>query len=140
MKRNRKKKMREMAIKLDMSKAYDRIEWSYLNAILKSLGFTERWISLIILCVMSVQYFVLVDGKSRETFTPTIRLRQDDTLSSYFFLYSAKGFSFLMDQANKREALKGLEITMGSTRINHLLFSNDCVLFEKASKEEWTKM
>lgn len=97
MKRNKKKKMRQMAIKLDMSKAYYRIEWPYLKAILKSLGFTKGWISLIILCVMSVQYFVLVDGKSRETFTPTIGLRQGDPLSSYIFLLSVEGFSSLMD-------------------------------------------
>lgn len=35
------------SIKLDMSKAYDRIEWSYLEAILRAIGFPERWISLI---------------------------------------------------------------------------------------------
>lgn len=54
MKRNKKKKTGEMMVKLDMSKPYDRIEWSYLEAVLNLLGFIERWISLIMTCVTLV--------------------------------------------------------------------------------------
>lgn len=53
MNHNKKKKVWEIAIKLDMSKAYDRIKWPYLEAVLKSLGFIERW-RLIMSCVTSV--------------------------------------------------------------------------------------
>lgn len=48
-----------MALKLDISKAYDHIEWSYLEAILLEKGFNVRWVHLILQCVQSVSYNIV---------------------------------------------------------------------------------
>ena len=42
------------AFKLDMSKAYDRVEWSFLDRIVKMMEFSEKWINLIMLCYCCV--------------------------------------------------------------------------------------
>ena len=57
-----------MAIKLDMSKAYDRVKWFFLEITMRKLGFNERWITLMMICVKTISYSVLVNGEPKEVF------------------------------------------------------------------------
>lgn len=59
-----------MVIKLDMSKDYDRVEWRYLEGIMRAIGFSERWISIVMSCVTTMTYFVLVNGKAGGSIIP----------------------------------------------------------------------
>jgi hypothetical protein len=49
-----------MTIKLDMSKAYDWVEWSFLESAMRQMGFATRWIELILMCVTSIKYPVFL--------------------------------------------------------------------------------
>jgi len=60
-----------MAIKLDMSKAYDRMEWPYLESVMRRLGFTKKWIKLMMLCVKTVSYSILVNGEPKGLIKPS---------------------------------------------------------------------
>lgn len=68
-------------IKTDMSKAYDRVQWDFILEVLVKLGFSSKWISLIMQCVTTVSYAVLINGSYTERFVPSCRLRQGDLLS-----------------------------------------------------------
>jgi len=51
-----------MGFKLDMSKTYNRVEWPFLEAIMRRMGFMEQWITLIMACVKSISYSILING------------------------------------------------------------------------------
>lgn len=84
------------ALKLDMAKAYDRMEWSFLEGTLVALGFDSRWVDLIRLCVPTVKYNILVNGDSVGSVIPTRGIRQGDPLSPYLFIICAEVLSLLL--------------------------------------------
>lgn len=75
MKTNHKRQTGSMTLKLDMFKAYDRIEWSFLEAIIKKLGFGGRWISLIMNYVTNITWSIIVNGQTQGMFKPERGIR-----------------------------------------------------------------
>jgi len=64
-----------MVLKMDMSKAYDRIEWKFLEQMLITLGFHTNWVRLVVRCVTSVTYLIIVNGQPMRFFSPSRGLR-----------------------------------------------------------------
>ena len=91
-----------MAIKLDMSKAYNRVEWVFLERILLKLGFQESWVALIMECITMMSYSILVNGELKGMINPSRGLRQGDPLSPYLFLFCAEVLNALLCNAATR--------------------------------------
>ena len=135
MKRNKAKKHQSCALKLDMMKAYDRVEWPYLKAIMLKLGFSNRWVNIVMNMVSTVNFSVLFNGKRLEGFKPTRGIRQGDPMSPYLFLLAAEGLSCLLKSRRQSSNMEGLQVSSTAPKINHLLFADDSLLFFKEKSE-----
>ncbi|XP_050207602.1 uncharacterized protein LOC126657026 [Mercurialis annua] len=123
----------DLALKLDMSKAYKRVEWGFVKRVLWKLGFNHIWICWIMNCITSVSYSVNFNGASHGFIWPLKGFRQGDRLSLFLFLLCARCFSSLIAQAELNDELSGVQISWRSPRVFHLLFADDSLRFFKAS-------
>ena len=106
-------KVGEMTLKLDISKAFDRVEWECLEKIMEKLGFDERWRVLVMRCVRSVTYSIKINGSPRGHIIPSRGIRQSNPLSPYLFLLCAKGLSALIKVSVARGDMKGVSVCCG---------------------------
>ena len=136
---NRSKSNVYCAMKLDMMKAYDRVEWSYIEAIMLKLGFSRLWVSKIMRCITSVSFFVLFNGQRLQEFKPTRGIRQGDPISPYLFLLCAEGLSCVLKGEGANQYVNGIQISCTYPKINHLLFADDCLLFFSKQKQTMHK-
>lgn len=118
-----------MAIKLNMSKAYDMVEWNFLEAILRRLGFIDKWINVIMMCVCTANYTILVNNHPIGHIYFTRGLRQGDPISPYLFLLCAEALSSLLVKVERTGMIEGVPISRRGPRINHLFFVDDILLF-----------
>ncbi|XP_042944649.1 uncharacterized protein LOC122278535 [Carya illinoinensis] len=133
LRQKRKGKKGYMSLKLDMSKAYDRVEWGFLDNIMGKMGFNERWRKLVMCCVQIVTYSIIVNGSPKGPIKPSRGLRQGDPLSPYLFLLCTEGLIAMLRQAEENKRVEGVKICRDSPRINNLLFADDSLFFCRAT-------
>ena len=110
MKHHQKGKSGFMALKFDISKAYDCVEWTYLKQMMKRMGFADRWVALMMECISSISYSILVNGNPTPIIHPTRGIRKRDLLSSYLFLFCTEGLRSLLRHSAVSGQIRGVSI------------------------------
>lgn len=124
-----------VALKLDISKASNRVEWKFLESTMRRLGFLGKWVDLIMRCVTTSSFFVLINGVANGLIHPQRGLRQGCPLSLYLFILCAEVFSNLLVQAETKHLIQGLRFSR-ELSITHLLFADNSLIFAKANTDE----
>ena len=125
-----------MAVKLDISKAYARVEWAFLRKVMLKRGLDEKWVKLAMETICIATYSVLINGEPKGFVTPTRGIKQGDPLSPFLFLFCVEGLSAMLRKAEEVRHLQGVLSRNGGVHISHLLFADDSLIFCQATIEE----
>lgn len=113
------------ALKVNMSKACDRLNWSFIKVMLNKIGFLYFMVLTIMDCVTVVKYFVIINGTSHSNITPLQGIQQGDHISPYLFLICLEGLSAVLREAIQNHQLIGVKASQSGPGISHQIFM-DC--------------
>ncbi|XP_042033147.1 uncharacterized protein LOC121779791 isoform X2 [Salvia splendens] len=123
-----------LVLKLDMAKAYDRVQWPFLLKVLKRMGFSDLWLGMIERCVNPCWFSVLINGSPAGFFKSSRGLRQGDPLSPSLFILAADYLSRLLDRlilGKKEMRFCTARYSMG---VLHLAYADDIIIFTQARR------
>lgn len=98
-----------MLLKVDLAKAYDKVDWSFLKEVLIAFGFHHDWVKWIGNLVSTTFLSILVNGSPSATFQASRGLRQCDSLSPFLFILLAEGLERTLKAHQRSGELKGLD-------------------------------
>lgn len=104
------------------------------------MGFHDRWVKLMMECITSATYSILINGEPHGHIVPTRGLRQGDLLSPYLFLMCTEGLHGIINLAANNDEIWGVSICRTGPRITHLLFADDSLIFCRAKEAECQKL
>ena len=96
--------------KLDIEKAYDNVDWTFILTVMQKMGFGEKWIRWIKWCISTASFSVLVNGTPTGFFQSSKGLRQGDPLSPYLFVIAMEVFSAFLQRAVEGGYLSGCRV------------------------------
>ncbi|XP_056842877.1 uncharacterized protein LOC130495492 [Raphanus sativus] len=121
------------AMKIDISKAFDSVQWTFLINTLKALGLPERFIHWISLCITTASFSVQVNGELAGYFQSKRGLRQGCSLSPYLFVICMNVLSRMIDEAAKKGKI-GFHPKCKNIDLTHLCFADDLMIFADGTK------
>lgn len=127
-----------MAIKVDLAKAFDRVEWDLFICIRKKFGFCSKFTDWILECISSSSMSFLINGSPFGNLTPSRGIRQGDPLSPFLFVIYIELLSRMLAKEEQLNHFKGIKISRTSPSISHLLYADDLVIFCRANTDDAT--
>lgn len=125
----RKCKKGLILFKVDFEKAYNSIDWSYLDDVMLKMGFPTLWRKWIKECIGTATTSVLVNGSPIDEFSLRRGLRQGDRLSPFLFLLAAEGFHVLMKSMTDIDLFHGYTVGRNDqVSVSHLQFADDTLI------------
>lgn len=127
------KRQAGFVLKLDFAKAYDCVDWKFLDYVMRNKGFGSRWCNWIRGCVSSANFSILINGRPRGKFRAQRGLRQGDPLSPFLFIIVADVMGRMIEAAKERGVIHGMKVGREAIHVSHLQFADDSLLFIKGT-------
>lgn len=96
-----------MIFKIDMEKAYDRLDWNAILSIFDAMNFPAKWCLWIKACITSVSFSLLINGTPTKWLKTNCGIRQGDPLSPYLFILCSQLLTHLLNDCMNRGDIDG---------------------------------
>lgn len=96
------------------------------------VGFEKQWAARVLQCVESVSYRLKVNDTLSDLIWPERGIRQGDPISPYLLILCQEWFSMKLRKLQCEGRVQGIRVAREAPRINHLLFTDDCLIFIQA--------
>ncbi|KAL0004773.1 hypothetical protein SO802_012334 [Lithocarpus litseifolius] len=121
-----------MALKIDLEKAYDKIEWSFIRDMLIRANLPFDLIDIIMSCISTVSTSILFNGEALDPIFSFRGIRQGDPLSPYLFILCMEFLGQLIEEKSNAKLWQPVKASCSGPAFSHLFFADDLVLFAKA--------
>jgi reverse transcriptase-like protein len=115
-------------MKIDLCKAYDSMNWQFLKEMLVAHNFPHHFIKIIMACITSTSYVLMINGSPTNIFAAKRGLRQGDPLSPLLFVL---GMEYLSRSLKSLIGTFGFHPRCKSIHLTHLCFADDLMIFYK---------
>jgi hypothetical protein len=123
----RKRTSLRCLIKIDFRKAFDSVQWIFLQHLLLLLGFPDIFVHLVMTCVETTSYSVAVNGELFGFFPGRCGVRQGDLLSPYLFIICMECLSRMLSLASQNPSFR-FHPKCKTFGLSHLSFADDIIL------------
>ncbi|GAU27776.1 hypothetical protein TSUD_215870 [Trifolium subterraneum] len=120
--------------KVDFERAYDTVNWGFLERMMVKMGFTEGWLRWMRACIFEISMSILINGSPTEDFKVGRGLRQGDPLSPFLFLIVVEGLAGMMRRAVEIGRFKGFHVN-DNLQFQMLQFADDTILMGNSTWE-----
>lgn len=127
-------------MKLNMEKAYDHLEWDYINKTIITMGFPMRLVNTIMQCVTIVSYSNLINDSPSKDSHPSRGIRQGDPMSPYLLILCAEVLSGIILKSQERGTIHRLTMAMKDPTINHLFLLMTVSYFKGLKRKRLRKL
>ncbi|GLT27312.1 hypothetical protein SLA2020_023190 [Shorea laevis] len=121
-------------MKIDLSKAYDSVDWGFLEDLLYGLNFHPRFVHWILVCLSTARFSIIINGQPKGYFVGKRGLRQGDPISPYLFVLAMEYLTRKLQEL-EIDAHFGFHAKCKTMKLTHLIFADDIMLFCKADEE-----
>ena len=125
-----------MALKIDLEKAFDRLEWGFIRQILIFFKFPTTLIDLIMSCISTSSLSMLVNGERLNFSIPSKGIRQGNPLSPYIFILCMERLAHLNQNEVDLHSWTGIKTSRDGPKFTHLFFTDHLILVTKATKKK----
>lgn len=126
---NKKAGALNCTLKIDIQKAYDTVNWRFLEKALNGFGFHDLMVKWIMMCVKSPWFMISINGEDNGFFVGKRGLRQGDPLSPYLFTLVMEVFNLIIKRNIEMRLLFKYHRKCRFQKITHICFADDLLVF-----------